>query len=105
MLKLILGRAGSGKTARIMEEIKQGDSRRPGLILLVRSNTATRRAELCRVCGDAMSLYAEVEFYPAGKPVEAEVGGGAKLWIRAAHALHGPVGGCGGFQTAPVRTG
>ncbi|HHU23048.1 MAG TPA: ATP-dependent nuclease subunit B [Clostridiales bacterium] len=90
MLKLILGRAGSGKTARIMEEIKQGvDSRRPGLILLVPeqySHEAER--ELCRVCGDAMSLYAEVlSFTRLASRVEAEVGGGAKLLDKGGRML------------------
>lgn len=62
MLKLILGRAGSGKTARIMEEISRAVSRdRRGLVLLVPeqySHEAER--ELCRACGDRLCLCAEV---------------------------------------------
>jgi ATP-dependent helicase/nuclease subunit B len=90
LLKLILGRAGSGKTARIMEEIKQGvDSRKGGLILLVPeqySHEAER--ELCRVCGDAMSLYAEVlSFSRLASRVESEVGGGAKLLDKGGRML------------------
>ena len=62
MLKLILGRAGSGKTAQIMEEINRAvlEDRR-GLVLLVPeqySHEAER--ELCRVCGDRLCLCAEV---------------------------------------------
>ena len=62
MLTLILGRAGSGKTALIMEEIRtEVLSERPGCLLIVPeqySHEAER--ELCAVCGDSLSLYAEV---------------------------------------------
>ena len=62
MLELILGRAGSGKTALVMERIRERVlSEIPGSLLIVPeqySHEAER--ELCRVCGDSLSLYAEV---------------------------------------------
>ena len=57
MLKLLIGKAGTGKTAAVINEIKQAvDDRKPGRILLVPeqySHEAER--ELCRRCGDALS--------------------------------------------------
>ena len=62
LFRLILGRAGSGKTAEIMQEINRAVSiDRRGLVLLVPeqySHEAER--ELCRVCGDRLCLCAEV---------------------------------------------
>ena len=62
MLRLITGKAGSGKTAAINREIRQAvEQRRGGRLLIVPeqySHEAER--ELCRTCGDALSLYAEV---------------------------------------------
>ncbi|MDR2356700.1 MAG: PD-(D/E)XK nuclease family protein [Oscillospiraceae bacterium] len=61
-LTLLLGRAGTGKTSRVMNEIKdRGERGETGLLLLVPeqfSHDAER--QLCRVCGDALSLYGEV---------------------------------------------
>lgn len=62
MLTIIIGPAGAGKTQRINEEIRTAAaSRRGGQILIVPeqySHEAER--ELCRICGDSLSLYAEV---------------------------------------------
>ena len=62
MLRFLIGKAGAGKTAALMEEIRQRVAdERPGAILLVPeqySHEAER--ELCRVCGDSLSLYGEV---------------------------------------------
>ena len=61
MLNLLVGRARTGKTRLIMEEIKrrmsQGES---GMLLIVPeqySHDAER--QLCSVCGDSLSLHAE----------------------------------------------
>jgi ATP-dependent helicase/nuclease subunit B len=79
-LTLILGRAGTGKTTRIMEEIRRlGESGERGLWLLVPeqfSHGAER--QLCRVCGDSLSLYGEVvTFTGLCSRVFAETGAGA----------------------------
>ena len=62
MLRLITGKAGSGKTSAVINEIAQAvKARQPGRMLIVPeqySHEAER--ELCRRCGDTMSLYAEV---------------------------------------------
>ena len=61
MLNLILGRAGTGKTNYIMSEIKRRMSEgETGMLLIVPeqySHDAER--QLCRTCGDRLSLHAE----------------------------------------------
>ena len=67
MLRLFSGRAGAGKTGAVMEEIRAAVAeKKPGRILIVPeqySHEAER--ELCRVCGNAMPLYAEVLSFSA----------------------------------------
>ena len=62
MLRLILGRAGTGKTASVMDAIAaRAEAGLGNAVLLVPeqySHEAER--ELLRVCGDRLSLYAEV---------------------------------------------
>ena len=62
MLTLIKGRAGTGKTSLIFKEIKRkGDSGDKKLLLIIPeqySHDAER--QLCEICGDKLSLYAEV---------------------------------------------
>ena len=84
MLRLITGPAGSGKTAAVMQEIKQNMLRgEKGSILIVPeqySHEAER--ELCRVCGDALSLYAEVmSFTGLARHVARKQGGAAAPWL------------------------
>ena len=61
LLTLILGRAGTGKTAFVMNEIKRKvEACEEGTLLIVPeqySHYAER--QLCAVCGDELSLYAE----------------------------------------------
>ena len=86
MLKLILGRAGTGKTACVMNEIRDrallGET---GLVLLVPeqySHDAERR--LCAVAGDSLSLHGEVlSFTRLASRVFSETGGGAETVIDA----------------------
>ena len=83
MLKLILGRAKTGKTAAVMEEIRKGLTGDGQSVLLVPeqySHEAER--ELLSVCGDRMCLGAEVlSFTRLAARVEAELG------VRGAKAL------------------
>lgn len=82
MIQLILGRAGSGKTARVFDEIaalcRAGQG---GTILLVPeqySHEAER--ELCRAAGDSLSLYGEVlSFTGLARKVFAQCGGAKPL--------------------------
>ncbi len=78
MVRLILGRAGSGKTARVFEEIAADTARhRGGMILLVPeqySHEAER--ELCAAAGDGLSACAEVlSFTGLARKVFAQCGG------------------------------
>ena len=62
MLRLIIGTAGTGKTALVTDEIKSlAEQNRGGILFIVPeqySHEAER--ELCKKCGDSISLYAEV---------------------------------------------
>ena len=61
MLTLVLGRAGTGKTAFVMEDVKRRmDAGETGLLLIVPeqySHDAERL--LCGICGDKLSLHGE----------------------------------------------
>ena len=102
MLNLIFGRAGTGKTASVMNEIKsrmgEGET---GLLLIVPeqySHDAER--QLCAVCGDALSMHGETlsfsrlcgrVFLEAGAPAKLLDGGGQMLVAHRAleSAAHG----------------
>lgn len=78
MVRLILGRAGAGKTARVFEEIAAGvRAGQGGMVLLVPeqySHEAER--ELCRAAGDGLSLYGEVlSFTGLARKVFSQCGG------------------------------
>lgn len=78
LLRLMTGKAGTGKTAAVIKEIKQAvDSGLPDRILLVPeqySHEAER--ELCLRCGDALSRYAEVfSFTGLARRMASRLGG------------------------------
>ncbi len=78
MLRLITGKAGVGKTAMINEEIRDAVLRREGGRLLIVPEQYSHEAEreLCRVCGDTLSLYAEVlSFTGFARKISTELGG------------------------------
>ena len=84
MLRLILGKAGTGKTAAVMEAIRSAaEAGRGGQILLVPeqySHEAER--ELAMRCGDAASLYAEVlSFTRLAHRVALETGDSARTYV------------------------
>lgn len=84
MLRLILGRAKSGKTSSVMEEIsRRAASGEKGMVLLVPeqySHEAEREA--LRFCGDSLSLHAEVlSFTRIAHRVLKEVGLGDKKFL------------------------
>ncbi len=86
MLKLILGRAKSGKTSDIMEEIRSlSAAGHKGMVLLVPeqySHEAER--EMLKVCGDSLSLHAEVlSFTRMAHRVLREAGLGSKRFLDA----------------------
>ena len=83
MLQLILGRAGTGKTARIIEEIRSRvETGEGGNILIVPEQYSYEaERELLRVAGDTASLYAEVlSFTRLAHTVARELGGSARVY-------------------------
>ena len=93
MLKLILGRAKTGKTAAVMEEIRKGLTGGGQSVLLVPeqySHEAER--ELLSVCGDRMCLGAEVLSFTrlaarVARPAPLRAGRGAPRGARLRHAV------------------
>ena len=81
MLRLITGRAGAGKTARVMDEIRSAvRAGQPGRVLLVPeqySHEAER--ELAKAAGPSLPLYAQVlSFTGLARLLEAELGAGGR---------------------------
>ena len=86
MLRLILGRAGTGKTGLILEEIRQRTARREGgsILLVPEQYSYEAEREMARVCGDTVSLYAEVlSFTRLAYAVSRELGGSARRYLDA----------------------
>lgn len=90
MIRLILGRAGTGKTARILEEIaQQVQAGQGGIVLLVPeqySHEAER--ELCLAAGDTVSRYGEaLSFTGLARRVFAQMGGAKPVMDRGGRLL------------------
>ena len=91
MLRFLIGKAGTGKTSAIYRELRDAVERREkGIILLVPeqySHEAER--ELCRICGDGLSLTAEVlSFTGLARRTAQERGGlGAPLLDKGGRLL------------------
>lgn len=60
MLHLWIGRAGAGKTARVLETIQQSREERPQLLIVPEHVSHEAEMELCRALGDTASRNAEV---------------------------------------------
>lgn len=58
MLRIWMGRANTGKSRRVLEEIR--DRRSPAILLVPEHASHGSELDLCRVCGPAASRYAEV---------------------------------------------
>ncbi len=83
MLRIIYGAAGTGKSAAIMDEIRRGaDSGSRYILLVPEQYSHEAERELCAVCGDGLSLYAEVlSFTGLAREVSAECGGAAAEYL------------------------
>lgn len=83
MIRLISGRAKSGKTAVIMNEInervKRGEKRM--LLLVPEQYSHEAERELCSVCGDEMSLHVEVLSFTRLSRRVADMVGGARKFL------------------------
>ena len=60
MLKLLLGRAGAGKTEAVLAAMAAGAGRRPQVLLVPEQHSHDMERALCRAGGSAVSLGAEV---------------------------------------------
>lgn len=84
MLRLITGKAGSGKTAAVIREIASAVAEKRGGIYMIVPEQYSHEAEreLCRACGDSLSLYAEVfSFTALARRVAAQQGGAAAAYL------------------------
>ncbi len=84
MLRLIIGRAGSGKTAAVIGEIAEAvrEGRGGSMLIVPEQYSHEAERELCERCGDRLSLYAEVfSFTGLARRVLAERGGAAADWL------------------------
>lgn len=84
MLKLVLGAAGSGKTALITKEIaeKLSSGERGILFIVPEQYSHEAERELCAVCGDSLSLGAEVlSFTRLADSVSQEMGTGGRVYL------------------------
>ncbi len=82
MLKLILGTAGSGKTSIITNEIRKKVNAEEGgnFFIVPEQYSFEAERELCSVCGDSLSLYAEVlSFSRLAVRVSQETGTGGRV--------------------------
>lgn len=78
MLRIITGRAGAGKTALIIDEIRAAAARGEGGRCMIVPEQYSHEAEreLCAAVGDSMPLYAAaLSFTSLARRVEAETGG------------------------------
>ena len=78
MLRVLYGRAGTGKTSALFSQIAAAVAAREGgrVLIVPEQYSHECERELCRVCGDSASLYAEVlSFTGLARRVADEVGG------------------------------
>ena len=84
MLRLIIGKAGTGKTAAVIDEIREAVQKGLGGSMLIVPEQYSHEAEreLCARCGDSLSLYAEVfSFTGLARRVLQQKGGAAAPWL------------------------
>ncbi|MEG2007468.1 MAG: PD-(D/E)XK nuclease family protein [Oscillospiraceae bacterium] len=82
MLRLITGRAGAGKTALVIRELREAALRGESALTLIVPEQYSHEAEreLCREVGDSLSLHAEVlSFTGLARRIEGELGSGGRV--------------------------
>ena len=60
MLKILMGRAGSGKTTVVLERLCQAGQERPQVLIVPEQQSHEMERALCKAGGNGVSLYAEV---------------------------------------------
>ena len=82
MLSIWIGRAGSGKSARVLETIGRERESRPQLLLVPEHTSHEAELDLCRACGPTASRNAEVlSFQNLATRVLGETGGLADITL------------------------
>ena len=76
MLKLLLGRAGTGKTTEILGTMAREGERRPQLLIVPEQHSHDAERQLCAVGGNGVSLCAEVLSFTRLASRVFSVGGG-----------------------------
>ncbi len=83
MLQVIIGKAGTGKTARMMREISvrvEGEVR--SILIVPEQYSHQAERELCALCGNSVSLYAEVlTFTGFARWVDHQLGSGEPVTL------------------------
>lgn len=78
MIRVIYGKAGTGKTTSILGELALAVSKGIGgyILLVPEQYSHEAERELCKACGDSTSLYAEVmSFTGLARNLYSEYGG------------------------------
>ena len=60
MLRLMIGRAGCGKTTELLRRLVEAGKSRPQILLVPEQQSHEMERALCRAGGDGASLYGEV---------------------------------------------
>ena len=82
MLTIWIGRAGSGKSARVLETMGRERENRPQLLLVPEHTSHEAELDLCRACGPTASRNAEVlTFQSLANRVLSETGGLAEVTL------------------------
>lgn len=84
MLRLLIGKARTGKTATMIKEIAAAVEEKQGgrIVIVPEQYSHEAERELCAACGDSMSLYAEVfSFTGLARRVMSTCGGGAAKYM------------------------
>ena len=108
MLKLILGRSGTGKTTLVRQRLCARGPERPQVLLVPEQSSHEAERSLCQVGGSGVSRYAEVlsfsrlcsrVFLAAGGLGEQELDGGGRILL-----MHGAVKAVSGQLTVCRRS-
>ena len=88
MLKLILGRARTGKTTKLLDALRQNGAHRPQVLIVPEQDSHNYERLLCSVCGPSASRYAEVlSFTRLANRVFRQAGGLARPVLDAGGRL------------------
>ncbi len=88
VLKVLLGRGRSGKSAEVLRCIRESADTARSVLLVPEHASHAAEVDLCRVCGDTASRYAEVlTFKLLASRVLSLTGGGAEVTLDAGGKL------------------